>query len=431
MRTIISISAHEILDSRGNPTVEVEAILESGIHARAIVPSGASTGEHEAVERRDGDKNRFHGKGVLQAVKAVNTEIQEHICGMDALDQLAIDQAMIDLDSTENKGRLGANAILGVSLAVAKAAAQTCWLPLYRYIGGVSAHILPVPMMNVINGGVHADNPLDFQEFMLVPLGAQRFSDAVRMGSETFMSLKSKLKKAGLNTNVGDEGGFAPQLESPEKVLDLLMEAVRDAGYEPGKDIAFAIDLAASEFFKDGKYIMNEGRNALSSSELVDYIEKIVRNFPVPIIEDGLAEDDWSGWVEMTEKLGKHIQLIGDDIFVTNPKRLQKGIDMHVANALLVKLNQIGTLTETLNAVKMAHCAGYSCVVSHRSGETEDTTIADLAVGAGCAQIKTGSLSRSERVAKYNQLMRIENELGEDARFAGRSILSKYSGFHH
>ncbi|QCE32278.1 phosphopyruvate hydratase [Acetobacteraceae bacterium] len=425
MSSIISVTGREILDSRGNPTVEVEVILESGVSGRAAVPSGASTGQHEAVEKRDGDKKRFHGKGVLQAVDAVNGEIAENILGLDALDQVGLDRILSQLDGTHNKNRLGANATLGVSLAVAKAAAELTAQPLYRYVGGTFAHILPVPMMNVINGGEHADNPLDFQEFMIQPVGAKTFSDALRMGAEIFASLKNKLKAAGLNTNVGDEGGFAPNIVSPSEVLNFLTEAIKDSGYEPRKDVTFALDCAASEFYKDGRYVINEGKDSLTSSQLIDLLEKLVEEFPIASIEDGLAEDDWEGWKELTDRLGDRVNLVGDDLFVTNRKRLEEGLQKEVANALLVKPNQIGTLTETLDAIQLAHFSAYKCVLSHRSGETEDTTIADLAVATNCGQIKTGSLSRSDRVAKYNQLLRIEEELGEDAAYAGKSILPK------
>ncbi|QCE34030.1 phosphopyruvate hydratase [Acetobacteraceae bacterium] len=425
MSSIISVTGREILDSRGNPTVEVEVILESGVSGRAAVPSGASTGKHEAVEKRDGDKKRFHGKGVLQAVEAINGEIAENILGLDALDQVGLDRTLIQLDGTPNKARLGANAILGVSLAVAKAAAELTAQPLFRYVGGTFAHVLPVPMMNVINGGEHADNPLDFQEFMIQPVGAKTFSDALRMGAEIFASLKNKLKAAGLNTNVGDEGGFAPNIVSPSDVLNFLIEAIKDSGYEPGKDVTFALDCAASEFYKGGRYVLNEGKDSLTSSQLIDLLEKLVSEFPIASIEDGLAEDDWEGWKELTDRLGDKVNLVGDDLFVTNRKRLEEGLEKGVANALLVKPNQIGTLTETLDAIQLATSSAYKCVLSHRSGETEDTTIADLAVATNCGQIKTGSLSRSDRVAKYNQLLRIEEELGEDAVFAGRAILPK------
>jgi enolase len=423
MTAIVDIRAREILDSRGTPTVEVDVTLQTGAFGRAAVPSGASTGVHEAVELRDGDEKRYFGKGVLKAVEAVNGEIADKIVGMDSEDQIDIDRAMIELDGTPNKGRLGANAILGVSLAVAKAAADECGMPLYRYIGGVSANTLPVPMMNILNGGQHADNPIDIQEFMIMPVSATSIREAVRMGAEVFQSLKKKLKAAGHNTNVGDEGGFAPNLKSANEALDFIMEAIKEAGYVPGEDVVLALDAAASEFFKDGKYEMEGEGKSLSSAEMVEYYKEMVANYPVFSIEDGLAEDDWEGWKLLTDALGDKIQLVGDDLFVTNPARLKDGIAKEVANSILVKVNQIGTLTETLDAVNMAHRAQYTSVLSHRSGETEDATIADIAVAVCSGQIKTGSLSRSDRLAKYNKLIRIEEELGDAAIFAGKSIL--------
>ncbi|KEO56373.1 phosphopyruvate hydratase [Thioclava pacifica] len=423
MSTIIDIHAREILDSRGNPTVEVDVILEDGTMGRAAVPSGASTGAHEAVERRDGDKSRYMGKGVLEAVMAVNGEIAEALVGEDATEQVEIDRAMIELDGTENKSRLGANAILGVSLACAKAAADFSALPLYRYVGGTSARILPVPMMNIINGGEHADNPIDIQEFMIMPVSAGNIRDAVRMGSEVFHTLKKELSAAGLNTGLGDEGGFAPELSSTTAALDIILKSIEKAGYKPGEDIYLAMDCASTEYYKGGKYEMKGEGLSLSSEENVDYLEKLVGQYPIISIEDGMAEDDWDGWKLLTERLGGKVQLVGDDLFVTNPARLADGIKQGVANSMLVKVNQIGTLTETLQAVDMAHRARYTNVMSHRSGETEDATIADLAVATNCGQIKTGSLARSDRLAKYNQLIRIEESLGETAEYAGRSIL--------
>lgn len=423
MSAIVSITAREILDSRGNPTVEVDVELASGATGRAAVPSGASTGAHEAVELRDGDKKRFHGKGVLKAVNAVNTEIAEELLGMESEEQIAIDQAMIDLDGTPNKSRLGANAILGVSLAVARATAEELDLPLYRYVGGTFAHVLPVPMMNIINGGEHADNGIDFQEFMIQPVGASSLAEAVRMGSEIFQCLKKDLAANGLSTGVGDEGGFAPNLKTTEEGLEYISKAVKDAGYRLGEDITFALDCASTEFYKNGRYEMVGEGKSFSSSEMVSYLEDLTKRFPIVSIEDGLAEDDWDGWAELTKRLGERVQLVGDDLFVTNPTRLADGIKKHVANSLLVKVNQIGTLTETLRAVEMAQRAGYTTVMSHRSGETEDCTIADLAVAVNTGQIKTGSLSRSDRMAKYNQLIRIEHQLGASAQYAGRSIL--------
>ncbi len=425
MTAIVDIHAREILDSRGNPTVEVDVLLESGAFGRAAVPSGASTGIHEAVELRDEDKTRFLGKGVLKAVENVNTIIADAIIGMEAENQNEIDEAMIALDGTENKGKLGANAILGVSLAVAKAAAEEAGLPLYRYIGGTFAHVLPVPMMNILNGGKHADNPIDIQEFMVAPIGAKTMAEAVRMGAEVFHALKKELKSAGLNTNVGDEGGFAPNLKTAEEALTYIVKAIEAAGYKPGEDVRIAIDAASSEFFKDGKYEMVGEGKSFTSAEIVDYYANLVEKFPIFSIEDGMAEDDWEGWKLLTEKLGNKIQLVGDDLFVTNPKRLAMGIEKGTANSILVKVNQIGTLTESLAAIEMAHKAGYTAVVSHRSGETEDATIADIVVATNAGQIKTGSLSRSDRIAKYNQLIRIEEELGDVAVYAGKSILKK------
>ena len=423
MTAIIDITAREILDSRGNPTVEVDVTLEDGAFGRAAVPSGASTGAHEAMELRDGDKARYMGKGVLKAVAAVNGEIFEALADMEATNQLAIDKAMTELDGTPNKARLGANAILGVSLAVAKAAAESSGLPLYRYVGGASARTLPVPMMNIINGGVHADNPIDFQEFMVMPVGASSFKEALRCGAEIFHTLKSALKKAGHNTNVGDEGGFAPNLPSAEAALDFVMKSIEQAGYKPGKDVYLATDCAATEFFKNGAYVYEGEGVTRSIKEQAEYLAKLAKAYPIISIEDGLSEDDWDGWKQVTDLIGKTHQLVGDDLFVTNTKRLAEGIKKHIANSILVKVNQIGTLSETLEAVEMAHKAGYTAVMSHRSGETEDSTIADLAVATNCGQIKTGSLARSDRLAKYNQLLRIEEELGGQAVYAGRSIL--------
>ena len=423
MSTIIDIHAREILDSRGNPTVEVDVFLEDGTMGRAAVPSGASTGAHEAVEMRDGDKNRYMGKGVQQAVAAVNGEIAETIVGFDAIEQVAIDMAMIELDGTPNKGRLGANAILGVSMAVAKAAAEFSGQPLFRYIGGTSARVLPVPMMNIINGGEHADNPIDIQEFMVMPVSAENIREAVRMGSEIFHTLKKELTTAGHNTGIGDEGGFAPNLRSTREALDFIMKSIKKAGYKPGEDIYLALDCAATEYYRDGKYEMKGEGVSLSSEENADYLAKLAADYPIISIEDGMSEDDWDGWKMLTDKIGDKIQLVGDDLFVTNPARLSDGIAKGSANSMLVKVNQIGTLTETLQAVDMAHRAQFTNVMSHRSGETEDATIADLAVATNCGQIKTGSLSRSDRLAKYNQLIRIEELLGETAVYAGRSIL--------
>ncbi|MBC9245910.1 phosphopyruvate hydratase [Paracoccus sp. 11-3] len=423
MTAIIDIYAREILDSRGNPTVEVDVTLEDGTMGRAAVPSGASTGAHEAVEKRDGDKGRYMGKGVLEAVAAVNGEIAENLIGEDATDQRTIDEIMIDLDGTPNKARLGANAILGVSLATAKAAADASALPLYRYVGGAAAHILPVPMMNIINGGEHADNPIDIQEFMIMPVSAENIREAVRMGSEVFHTLKKELSSAGLATGVGDEGGFAPNLSSTRDALDFILRAVEKAGYKPGDDIMLALDCASTEYFKNGKYEMVGEGKSLTPGENVEYLAALCGDYPILSIEDGCAEDDWDGWKLLTERLGDRVQLVGDDLFVTNPARLEEGIKRGCANSLLVKVNQIGTLSETLDAVRMADRAGYTGVMSHRSGETEDATIADLAVATNCGQIKTGSLARSDRLAKYNQLIRIEEMLGAAAVYAGRSIL--------
>jgi enolase len=423
MSTIIDIHAREILDSRGNPTVEVDVILEDGTMGRAAVPSGASTGAYEAVERRDGDKARYKGKGVLEAVAAVNGEIAEAILGADATDQVEIDELMIELDGTANKARLGANAILGVSMAVAKAAADYTAQPLYRYVGGTSARVLPVPMMNIINGGEHADNPIDIQEFMIMPVAAENIREAVRMGSEVFHTLKKELHDAGLATGVGDEGGFAPNISTARDALDFILKSIEKAGYRPGEDIYLALDCAATEYFRDGAYHMKGEGKVLTPDENVSYLAALVADYPIISIEDGMSEDDWDGWKTLTEVLGKQVQLVGDDLFVTNPARLAEGIATGTANSLLVKVNQIGTLTETLKAVDMAHRARYTCVMSHRSGETEDATIADLAVATNCGQIKTGSLSRSDRLAKYNQLIRIEEMLGATAQYAGRSIL--------
>ncbi|MDR6127530.1 enolase [Sphingomonas sp. SORGH_AS802] len=423
MTAIIDIHARQILDSRGNPTVEVDVLLEDGSFGRAAVPSGASTGAHEAVEKRDGDKTRWGGKGVDQAVEAVNDEIADAVLGRDAEDQADLDRAMIELDGTENKGRLGANAILGVSLAAAKAAAEARGMPLYKYVGGVAAHLLPVPMMNIINGGEHADNPIDFQEFMIMPVGAPNIVEAVRCGSEIFHTLKKALHDKGLATGVGDEGGFAPNIASTTDALDFIMQAVEKAGYTPGEDVMLALDCAATEFFKDGRYNISGEGKILSSHEMAEYLADLTRRYPILSIEDGMAEDDWEGWKALTDLIGDKVQLVGDDLFVTNPTRLKRGIEGGYANSLLVKVNQIGTLTETLEAVNMAQRARYTAVMSHRSGETEDATIADLAVATNCGQIKTGSLARSDRLAKYNQLIRIEEELGDAARYAGRDIL--------
>ncbi|HLW28616.1 MAG TPA: phosphopyruvate hydratase [Kiloniellales bacterium] len=425
MSAILDIRAREILDSRGNPTVEVDVVLESGAFGRAAVPSGASTGAHEAVERRDGDNGRYNGKGVLQAVEAVNHEIFELLSGMEAGEQLAIDQAMVELDGTENKGRLGANAILGVSLAVAKAAAEEAEMPLWRYVGGAYARTLPVPLMNIVNGGAHADNPIDVQEFMILPVGASCFSEALRAGTEVFHALRSKLKAAGHNTNVGDEEGFAPNLKSTRSALDFIMEAIAASGYKAGEDVVLALDCAATEYFKDGSYAMAGEGLSLSSDKMADWLKDLVSAYPIVSIEDGMSEDDWEGWQALTAAIGDRVQLVGDDLFVTNPARLRQGIDCRAGNAILVKVNQIGTLSETLEAVEMAARADFGVVMSHRSGETEDATIADLAVATNCGQIKTGSLSRSDRLAKYNQLLRIEEQLGSSARYAGREVLRK------
>ncbi|MAQ46033.1 enolase [Roseovarius sp. 22II1-1F6A] len=425
MSTIIDIHAREILDSRGNPTVEVDVTLEDGTMGRAAVPSGASTGAHEAVERRDGDKSRYKGKGVLEAVAAVNGEIAEALVGFDATEQVAIDGTMIELDGTDNKARLGANAILGVSLATAKAAADFTGQPLFRYVGGTSARLLPVPMMNIINGGEHADNPIDIQEFMIMPVSATSIGEAVRMGSEVFHTLKAELSAAGHNTGIGDEGGFAPGLSSTREALDYILKSVEKAGYTPGEDIYLALDCASTEYYRDGKYEMKGEGASLSSDENVAYLQALCGDYPIISIEDGMSEDDWDGWKALTEALGDRVQLVGDDLFVTNPARLADGIARGCGNSMLVKVNQIGSLTETLKAVDMAHRARFTNVMSHRSGETEDATIADLAVATNCGQIKTGSLSRSDRLAKYNQLIRIEEMLGESAEYAGRSILKR------
>ncbi len=423
MTAILDIHAREILDSRGNPTVEVDVRLESGAFGRAAVPSGASTGTHEAVELRDGDKKRYGGKGVLRAVEAVNGEIFDVLSGLDAEGQAKIDQTMITLDGTPNKGRLGANAILGTSLAVAKAAAAQAGLPLYRYVGGAGARTLPVPQMNIVNGGAHADNPIDFQEFMILPVGAKTFAEGLRMGVEVFHALKAQLKQAGHNTNVGDEGGFAPNLKGADQVLAFVMKAIESAGYRPGEQVALGLDVASSEFFKSGKYAMEGEGKTLDAAGMVKFYQDLVSRYPIMTIEDGMAEDDWEGWAALTAAIGGKVQLVGDDLFVTNTVRLRQGIERGIANAILVKVNQIGSLTETLEAVEMAHKAGYRAVMSHRSGETEDATIADLAVATNCGQIKTGSLSRSDRLAKYNQLLRIEAELGASARYLGRTAL--------
>ncbi|TNE59109.1 MAG: phosphopyruvate hydratase [Alphaproteobacteria bacterium] len=422
MTAILDVFAREILDSRGNPTVEVDVILEDGAMGRAAVPSGASTGAYEAVELRDGDA-RYLGKGVEQAVEAVNGEIFDAVSGLDAEDQVQIDELMIELDGTENKSRLGANAILGVSLAVAKAAAVAASLPLYRYLGGPSARVLPVPMMNVINGGAHADNPIDFQEFMIMPVGAISGRDSIRMGAEIFHTLKKALQSDGHNTNVGDEGGFAPNLSSTNEAIEYLLKAIDGAGYKPGEEVVIALDAASTEFYKDGKYHLEGEGKVLSSDELVQKYVELTAQYPIISIEDGMAEDDWDGWKALTDAIGDKVQLVGDDLYVTNPARLAEGIEKGSSNSILIKVNQIGTLTETLQAVDMAHRAGFTCVMSHRSGETEDSTIADLAVATNCGQIKTGSLSRSDRLAKYNQLIRIEEDLGSAAAYAGYGIL--------
>jgi enolase len=426
MTAIVDVHARQILDSRGNPTVEVDVTLEDGSMGRAAVPSGASTGAHEAVELRDGDKSRWSGKGVSKAVQAANGAIAEAVVGMDAEDQGALDAEMIALDGTENKGRLGANAILGVSLATAKAAADALGLPLYRYVGGVDANLLPVPMMNILNGGVHADNGIDFQEFMVMPVGAPTFAEALRCGAEIFHALKAALHGAGLSTAVGDEGGFAPKIDNARQALDFIEKAVKAAGYKLGDDVLLALDCAASEYFKDGAYRMEGEGKTLSSAENARFLADLAANFPIASIEDGMAEDDWAGWKLLTDELGGKVQLVGDDLFVTNTKRLQKGIDDGIANSILIKVNQIGTLTETIEAVRLAQTSAYTAVMSHRSGETEDSTIADLAVALSCGQIKTGSLARSDRTAKYNQLLRIEEELGDMARFAGGAALKAY-----
>ena len=423
MSVIIDIHAREILDSRGNPTVEVDVTLEDGTMGRAAVPSGASTGAHEAVERRDGDADRYGGKGVLGAVEAVNGEISDALAGQDATDQVGLDLAMIELDGTPNKSRLGANAILGVSLATAKAAAEYTSQPLYRYVGGTSARTLPVPMMNILNGGEHADNPIDIQEFMIMPVGAASLAEAVRAGSEIFHTLKGELSAAGLSTGIGDEGGFAPDIASARAALDLISASIDKAGYKAGEDIFLALDCAATEYFRDGRYELEGEGESLSPDENADYLLALVNDYPIVSIEDGMSEDDWDGWKALTDAIGERVQLVGDDLFVTNPERLAEGIRKGVANSMLVKVNQIGTLTETLNAVEMANRAGMTNVMSHRSGETEDATIADLAVATNCGQIKTGSLARSDRLAKYNQLIRLEEELGESAVYAGRSVL--------
>ncbi len=422
MTAIIEMRAREILDSRGNPAVEVDVTLEDGAFGRAAVPSGASTGAHEAVELRDGDDGRYGGKGVLKAVEAVNHELFDVLSGLEAEDQVHIDRTMIELDGTANKSRLGANALLGVSLAVAKAAAESCGLPLYRYLGGTYARTLPVPQMNIVNGGAHADNPIDIQEFMILPVGAESVAEAVRVGAEVFHALRQRLKNAGHSTNVGDEGGFAPNLNSATEALEFILNAIEAAGYAAGEEVVLALDCAASEFFTDGAYRLAGEGNTLTSDEMVDYLADLCKRYPIVSIEDGMAEDDWDGWAALTEAVGEKVQLVGDDLFVTNPERLAEGIQRNVANAILIKLNQIGTLSETLEAVDMAHKAGYRAIISHRSGETEDATIADLAVATNCGQIKTGSLSRSDRLAKYNQLIRIEENLGPAARYAGRSV---------
>ena len=425
MSKIKSVKAREILDSRGTPTVEVDVLLEDGSFGRAAVPSGASTGVHEAVELRDGDATRYNGKGVLKAVNAANTELAQAVIGMEATEQQAIDEKMIAVDGTPNKGRCGANAILGISLAVAKAAAISAKLPLYRYLGGEEAHILPVPMMNILNGGKHADNPIDIQEFMIMPVGAKTCRDAIRMGAEVFQALKKNLKAAGMNTNVGDEGGFAPNIASAKEALAFIVKSIESAGYKPGEDVCIALDAASSEFYEDGKYNMKGEGKVFTNAELVGYYEELANEFPIVSLEDGMAEDDWEGWKMLTDRLGGKIQLVGDDLFVTNTERLKMGIEKKIANSILIKVNQIGSLTETLNAIDMAHKAGYTAVVSHRSGETEDATIADIVVATGAGQIKTGSLSRSDRLAKYNQLIRIEEELGERAVYPGKSALKQ------
>ncbi len=425
MSAIIDIHAREILDSRGTPTVEAEVILQSGAFGRAAVPSGASTGAHEAVELRDGDKKRFGGKGVLKAVENVNDKIYDALAGLEAEDQIEIDRTMIDLDGTENKGKLGANAILAVSMAVAKAQAEEAGLPLYRYLGGTMARTLPVPMMNIVNGGKHADNPIDIQEFMIMPVSADSIREAIRMGAEIFQTLKKNLKAAGHNTNVGDEGGFAPNLKSADEALTFIVKSISDAGYKPGEDVVLAIDAASTEFYKNGKYEMEGEGKSYTNKQMVEFYKEMCNKFPIFSIEDGMAEDDWEGWRMLTDALGDKVQLVGDDLFVTNPKRLAMGIEKGVANSILVKVNQIGSLTETMKAVDLAQRNKYTAVLSHRSGETEDTTIADIAVATNCGQIKTGSMSRTDRMAKYNQLIRIEEELGDMAIYAGKSILKK------
>ncbi len=423
MIAITDLKAREIVDSRGNPTVEVDVILEDGSKGRAAVPSGASTGAHEAAEKRDGG-SRYLGKGVQDAVKAANTEIAELVLGMDAEAQTSIDKAMIELDGTPNKSRLGANAILGVSMAVAHAAANSLQVPLYRYLGGTNAKLLPVPMMNIINGGAHADNPIDVQEFMIMPVGATNIADAIRMGAEVFHTLKKSLSAAGHNTNVGDEGGFAPGLSSTEEAIDFILNSVEKAGYSAGKDVVLALDVASTEFYKDGKYTLEGVGKTLDSDGMVKFLSDLTRQYPIKSIEDGLAEDDWAGWAALTQEIGSSCQLVGDDLFVTNVERLSKGVTENIANSILVKVNQIGTLTEALDAVEMAHKAGFTAVMSHRSGETEDATIADIAVATNCGQIKTGSLARSDRIAKYNQLLRIEEELGVNAKFLGKDLFA-------
>ena len=423
MTAIIDIVSREILDSRGNPTVEVDVVLDDGSLGRAAVPSGASTGAYEAVELRDGDRNRFLGKGVEHAVAAVNGEIYDTLRGMEAEEQRRIDKALIALDDTENKSRLGANALLGTSLAVAKAAADACGLPLYRYIGGTAAHIMPVPMMNIVNGGAHADNPIDIQEFMIMPVAAASCRDAIRMGAEVFHTLRTKLHDAGHNTNVGDEGGFAPNLTSTTAALDFIMASIEAAGYKAGEDVTIALDCAATEFYRDGKYELAGEKKSLSSAEMASYLSGLIKQYPIVSVEDGMAEDDWDGWATLTQEIGNKCQLVGDDLFVTNTKRLQRGVRNGIANSILVKVNQIGTLSETLDAIAMAQQSRYTAVISHRSGETEDATIADLAVATNAGQIKTGSLSRSDRLAKYNQLIRIEEELGDMAHYAGKAVL--------
>ena len=426
MTAIVDVHARQILDSRGNPTVEVDVTLEDGSMGRAAVPSGASTGAHEAVELRDGDKSRWGGKGVAKAVAAVNGEIAEAVVGFEGEDQSAIDAEMISLDGTDNKARLGANAILGVSLATAKASADALGIPLYRYVGGVDANLLPVPMMNILNGGAHADNGIDFQEFLVMPVGAPTFGEALRCGAEIFHALKSALHASGLSTAVGDEGGFAPAIDSSREALDVILKAIASAGYTAGDDVLLALDCASTEFFTDGRYRMDGEGKTLSPAEMVEFLAGLAADYPIASIEDGMAEDDMEGWALLTQKLGDRVQLVGDDLFVTNERRLRQGIADGIANSILVKVNQIGTLTETINAVRLAQSSGYTAVMSHRSGETEDSTIADLAVALGCGQIKTGSLARSDRTAKYNQLLRIEEELGESARYPGRSALKAY-----